>query len=94
MKVFRKILGLKHTDELTDFDVIRKQMNTQTYMRKRRFKFYGHITMEPSRQGKQILEFYANRSNAKTETVKQISTLKEDASSITQTDIIVITETP
>lgn len=58
-------------------------------MRKRRFKFYGHIkTMEQSRQVKKC-QVKENGSEANTETVKLTSTIKKelDASVVTQTDI-------
>ena len=94
-KIPRKILGPKHTDEhtyrLRSNKEIEEYTDIHSDMRKRRLKFYGHIKrMEPTRLTKQIVEFYENRSKAKTETMKWISAIKEDldAAGIIQADIV------
>lgn len=70
---FRKMLGIKHTGELHNRlrrTVHNKEIYEYTDMRKRRFKFYGHIkTIEQSRQVKNA-KFNENGSEANTETVK------------------------
>lgn len=94
-KIVRKILGPISTDvqtyRLRSNREIEEHSNIHSDMRKRRLKFYGHIKrMEPTRLTKQIVEFYENRSKAKTETIKWIAAIREDLkdAGIVQTDIL------
>lgn len=93
-KIVRKILGPKlinnTTYRLRGNEEIKQYTTIHSDMRKRRLKFYGHIKrMHPSRLTRQIVEFYENRSKAKTETMKWIAAIKHDltSASITQEDI-------
>ena len=94
-KIMRKILGPKCSDvgayKLRSNNEIRSITDIHSDMKKRRLKFYGHIKrMEQTRLTRQIIEFYENRSKAKTETMKWIAAIREDLkeAGISQKDIL------
>ena len=81
-RIVRKILGPKLTDgqyRLRGKQEIKQYTNIHSDIRKRRLRFYGHIKrMDSNRLTKQIVEFYENRSKAKTDTMKWIGEIKTD----------------
>ena len=81
-KIVRKILGPKLVDEqyrLRSNQEIKQYTNIHSDIRKRRLRFYGHIKgMNPDRLTKQIVDFFYNRSKAKTDMMKWVGEIKTD----------------